>query len=421
MKKIFILLLVSNTLFAQKSFSEGYYIDNLNNKISGFILFNKTTNTPTEFQFKKSMNSEIVFLNIENTREIVFEEDKIIFERFQVTYDKESVNYADVLRRINPKIEPETKTLFLQKLVDGDVSLYLVTINDFKSYYIKKKNEENVTLLEYKKIFNDGSVREITNYKKQLSENLLCKKLTLNNFLAVDYKENKLKEIINKNNTCDSVFFNYDTIKHSKKIIVTPYVDYSFNTFSYENFGINEDKINRQNINFGIEFSVLTSDINKKFEAFIRISFGKHDFTYDTEAADFQDFTQYYTTTFEPTILSPELGFRYNFVSNIKYKIYSNLSFGYSFTNDDIKVSITKKYDENLNLPDENANITYQTYGDNFIQLGLGYTYDWRYGFEIKYNLMSKNYFERYYDYRTNHNTLSLSFRYSIIKPKFRK
>lgn len=421
MQKVFILLLLTSSLFAQKKFKQGYYINDLNQKISGLILYNKTVNTPDRFQFKKSMESETVSLNTSNSKQIVFEEENIIFERYTVTYDKESVNYADVLQRVNPNIEAETKTLFLEKLVNGEVSLYLLTINGFKSYFIKNKDEENVKLLEYKKIYNDGNIKEITNYKKQLSENLLCNKLTLKNFLAVEYKENKLKEIINKNNNCDSVFFNYDTIKHSSKIILTPYIDYSFNTFNYENFGINENKINRQNINLGIEFSYLISDVSRKFETFFRISYGKHDFSYDTKSINSQDFTEYYTTKFEPTILTPEVGIRYNFVTQIKHKIYSNFSLGYSYTNDDIKLSITKKYNENLNLPDEYTNITYKTFGDIFIQLGLGYAFDWRYGFEVKYNLIPRNYFDRIYSFKTNHDNISLSFRYSIIKPKFKK
>lgn len=207
MQKVFILLLLTSSLFAQKKFKQGYYINDLNQKISGLILYNKTVNTPDRFQFKKSMESETISLNTSNSKQIVFEEESKIFERYTVTYDKESVNYADVLQRINPNIEAETKTLFLEKLVNGEVSLYLLTINGFKSYFIKNKDEENVKLLEYKKIYNDGNIKEITNYKKQLSENLLCNKLTLKNFLAVEYKENKLKEIINKNNNCDSVFF----------------------------------------------------------------------------------------------------------------------------------------------------------------------------------------------------------------------
>src|SRR5687767_8848230 len=72
MRRTFTVLILGLTWFsslAQITFEQGYFVDNDNNKIEGLIKNVDWKNNPTNFEYRKSEQSEAITINIAQARE----------------------------------------------------------------------------------------------------------------------------------------------------------------------------------------------------------------------------------------------------------------------------------------------------------------------------------------------------------------
>lgn len=212
LKLTIIILLIGLKITAQITFEKGYIIDNNNNKVE-CLIENKLYHKNTVFvRYKKSPKGEIYQGSTENIKEFSIPK-KIKFKRFDVKLDISSSNNNNLNNKRTSTLI--NKTIFLEYIIEGDISLFVFKTNSFERFFYKIKNED-IVYLEYKKfIFNGNKVGENKNYLKQLKENISCNN---KNFKYPEYNRRSLKKYFSEINKCkETNFTTYKIIKRSFK------------------------------------------------------------------------------------------------------------------------------------------------------------------------------------------------------------
>ncbi|GAA4762409.1 MULTISPECIES: porin family protein [Flavobacterium] len=202
MKKItYLLLLLTNVLFAQINFEKGYYIDNSGQKIEGLIKDEDWMNNPTKFLFKKNDN------DVENTKSIRDIKEFVIdnfskYERVEVMIDTSSVDWRRLSYNKNP--EWSKKVIFLKLIVDGDAKLYEFTDGTNKKFFYSFKNSA-IEQLVYKEYTQPNSTTVIENntFRQQLWNNVKCSQTEYKTLSKMKYKTSELIKYFLMINNCD--------------------------------------------------------------------------------------------------------------------------------------------------------------------------------------------------------------------------
>jgi hypothetical protein len=174
----------------QITYVPGYYIDDSGNTITGFIKNTDWNKNPTNFSFKTNLESEIQNLKLDDVREFGAEElFKFIKWNIYLDTSSENMNYISVKR------EPEYKQLevFLKVLIEGPVSLYEYKDENFRKYFYKVSNKDNIEPLVNKKYSSNGqTILENTDYKQQLYEALGRENIAISDMQTLKYSKTSL-------------------------------------------------------------------------------------------------------------------------------------------------------------------------------------------------------------------------------------
>ncbi len=191
-----VLFLTGLNAIAQTKYQKGYIITNDNTKKECYIKNEDWINTPYQFKYKNTLNSEYKEGTIKNIKEFGIP-NILKYTRFDVNIDQSS----STTNKLSSTRQSQfiKKTVFLKTLVEGKSSLFLYQNQDFFRFFYLKDNQ--IKQLEYK-LYKDSKNRigKNLNYLKQLREELPCKKANNKN---LEYKEKPLVKYFITYNSCN--------------------------------------------------------------------------------------------------------------------------------------------------------------------------------------------------------------------------
>ena len=113
---LYLFVLFINFSFAQQ-FKEAYYVNNLNEKIDGFVKVNALHNDKF-VKFKANLKADEEILLLEDFKELVIER-KSFYYSAKVTIDANRKENVDPDSYPELKVDLQQEFLLLQKLVEG--------------------------------------------------------------------------------------------------------------------------------------------------------------------------------------------------------------------------------------------------------------------------------------------------------------
>lgn len=196
--KIFTFL--SAMLFVISSYAQdvkGYYITASGQKTEGFFKEGDFNDTPT-LRFKASKNDEYAILSADVV-EYGFDEG--------LKFVKRTVE-MDISRNITLDKNPvlESRTMFLNVIVEGKATLYSYT-KDYKvSYFFSVEGEQDVItqLINKKYILDNGNTVDYPGFRQQLYVKVKCEDQKVSDFALIMYDRKQLMNVFTNYNTCNS-------------------------------------------------------------------------------------------------------------------------------------------------------------------------------------------------------------------------
>ena len=186
----------------QNSFEPGTIINANNKPVKGFILKQKTNDTPQFIRFKETKNGQSITLNPRNI--LGFKMANDFFFRGVVKVNRMALDTHPV--KDNSSITLADDTVFLQALVLGDKNLYYIKKDNKEYFYYLKDN--HFIKLDYKTYIKDPENPEhkftLTNnkYQSQLIKYLSdCPALNESVF-SMKYRKNAFIKIYQKYYDC---------------------------------------------------------------------------------------------------------------------------------------------------------------------------------------------------------------------------
>lgn len=164
------------TAFSQIKYEKGYYINDTNEKVEGYIKNIDWLNNPTDFSFKSTENSIFQILDLASVQEFgIYDRSKYVREKVKI--DRSSESQFLMSSEKNPIFKDEV--IFLKVLLEGNASLYSYTDNNLHRFFFKTTDSQIEQLVYKNYMIRNTLVGKNNYYKQQLLNNLPCEKLRL--------------------------------------------------------------------------------------------------------------------------------------------------------------------------------------------------------------------------------------------------
>lgn len=386
-KKLLLLLTLIITInsYSQITFDKGYYINNNGQKIDCLIKNIDWDNTPTEFEYKLTADSNKKKNSLKTVKEFgVYGYSKYIRSKVQI--DRSTLDLDNIKYDKNPVFKEEV--LFLKVLIEGKSNLYSYIDGSLKRFFFTNKKLEIKQLIY--KIYQTKNTNLAKNkhYQKQLWDNLKCPSITMNNVLDVEYKKNDLVDFFTTYNKCTNEA--YSVYNETKKrnlfnLTLRPRLRNS-------SFDLNKNtKIDLgANFGFGVELEYVLPFNKNKWALIIEP-------TYHSIKSSNIIGTTLINTTYN--LIEIPLGVRHSFFLNNNSKIFINGSF---------IIDINSKSSIHINTLD------FDISARNSFAFGVGYNYKNKYSIELR-NLTNGELLNKYQSFSANYNAFSIIFGYTLF------
>ena len=386
-KKLLLLLTLIITInsYSQITFDKGYYINNNGQKIDCLIKNIDWDNTPTEFEYKLTADSNKKKNSLKTVKEFgVYGYSKYIRSKVQI--DRSTLDLDNIKYDKNPVFKEEV--LFLKVLIEGKSNLYSYIDGSLKRFFFTNKKLEIKQLIY--KIYQTKNTNLAKNkhYQKQLWDNLKCPSITMNNVLDVEYKKNDLVDFFTTYNKCTNEA--YSVYNETKKrnlfnLTLRPRLRNS-------SFDLNKNtKIDLgANFGFGVELEYVLPFNKNKWALIIEP-------TYHSIKSSKIIGTTLINTTYN--LIEIPLGVRHSFFLNNNSKIFINGSF---------IIDINSKSSIHINTLD------FDISARNSFAFGVGYNYKNKYSIELR-NLTNGELLNKYQSFSANYNAFSIIFGYTLF------
>ncbi len=222
MKKTLLLVLIafiSIKSSAQIVFEPGYYINNAEDSIVGFIKNVEWKNNPESFVFKSNEAANEQVLGIDEVQAFGFGKE-LKYIRADVQIDKSSDNLDQWSTNRLPVFEDER--LFLKVLLEGKADLFEYQSDNLTRYFFRVEDQsiEQLVYITYYQADRRFGVNET--YKVQLLNNLVCEAITWENLANVRYSAPSLiKVFIRYHNSVNAANQIYQAKKTGSDLSVT--------------------------------------------------------------------------------------------------------------------------------------------------------------------------------------------------------
>lgn len=177
---------------AQNTYQPGYYITNSGNRIDCLILNIAWKNSPTEFQFKINENEQPVTADIKTVKEFSVD-NAYKFRRFTTKMERSASDVNKLDREAAAKWNEET--IFLNVLVEGNVTLYKYEEGNMIKYFFSTGNHEKAEQLLHKEYVVNGVIMKNSTYKQQLYNLMKDKINSTKRFEKLQYKKESLVDL----------------------------------------------------------------------------------------------------------------------------------------------------------------------------------------------------------------------------------
>ncbi len=360
--------------FSQTNFEAGYLIKTNGTKVDCLIKNEDWKGSPSSFSYKLEENGEIKTGTISNVIEFGSAES-FKYIRATVNIDQSTDNVNNLTDVRNPIMKEET--IFLKTLIEGKASLYY-TENENTPRYFYKVGDGKIEQLIYKKYLSTPTkLGKNERYKQQLATDLTCSKLNENNFEELDYKKNKLINLITKYNTCENseaIVFSKNIQKSKFNLTIRPGV--TFSSLSILKLGderINFDK--NTGIRIGLEAEYVLPFNNSKWSVFIEPTYRNYKAEKEYLYVDFNTFQKTTLITAEYNSIELPIGGRHYMYLNKNAAVFIDAAIimDVSFMDSKIDSSNEGGYDLDVSA-------------DAAIALGIGFRYKNKYSFQARYH-----------------------------------
>jgi hypothetical protein len=408
MKKQLLLLfiaIISFTGYSQISFEKGYFINNSGQKIDCLIKNIDWRNNPTNFKYKTSENSEPIDADITSVNEFGIQ-NKFKYIRKKVKIDKSSNNINNLSHDENPIFVEEI--IFLKVLVESQASLYLYENDGIQRFFYNKNNSKDIEQLVYKKyFFSDDEVGTNTLFRNQLWNDLKCPTIGMDKLEQLEYKKGILIDFFIDFNKCNDLDFQNHDGKEKKDLFnLTLRTHIKNSSLSIQNISFDApfmDFENKSGLGFGVEAEFILPYNKNKWAISIEPTyqnFKSEKISYSNHVSGGKlKGTVDYSSIELPTSL------RYYLFLNKNSKFFINASYIFDFN---LKSSIVFKRADNSNL------YSLDIKSRNNLGFGIGYKLKDKYGLEMRYQT-GRNILGNYVLWKSNYNTLSIIFGYSLF------
>jgi len=391
---LFLITILTVNSYSQITYEKGYYITNSGQKIDCLIKNIDWRKNPTEFKYKATEKAENKTATIKSVKEFrIYNSSKYL--RSKVKIDRTTENTDDLNHEKNPIFKEEE--LFLKVLIEGGANLYEYIDDNLTRYFFSKENVAIEQLVFKKYLKNENQVGINSKYRQQLWDNLKCSNFTIDKLQNIDYEKKDLNLFFIEYNQCNNQkFINFNKKKQRKKDVINFNIRVGLNNSSLT---IQNDISNSRDTDFGNEIGFRLG-----IETEFIMPFNKNKWavliepTYQSFKSQ-QELTRRNVEVDYKSIEIP-IGIRHYFFLNENAKIFINGSYIFDFS-----------LDSAINF-DPGTDLEIET-GEN-LALGLGYKHNNKYSLELRYHT-SRNVLRNFTDWRSDFNTISLIFGYTIF------
>ncbi len=192
---LFSILLLSFKGHTQILFEEGYYIDTDNRKVDCLIRFVDWKNNPAGFDYKLTPDGEVKRAAVADVNGFGVR-DAVKYIRAAVDLDRSTEEVSKLTKDRNPVFSKEE--LFLNVLIEGEVSLYSYIDGNLTRFFIRKGDGQTDALVYKLYKTNDGHVARNNFYQKQLLDKLGCASVTESDVKNLRYRSDDLVRVFTR-------------------------------------------------------------------------------------------------------------------------------------------------------------------------------------------------------------------------------
>ena len=193
------------TVTGQSLYEAGYFIDNSGKKTEALIKKLPWRDSPTEFEWKKTISSSVQTANIEDVKEFSVGED-YRFKRYILKFDLNGDTLGKSTRSEDPNLK--IRKVFLRLVVKSETSLYQYSLDNVHRFFYTNTANVYPELLVYKVFYEDDESKDLgekiipkenKTYIEQLKKIAFCEKLKPE---KVEYNQSDLKNYFVSYNEC---------------------------------------------------------------------------------------------------------------------------------------------------------------------------------------------------------------------------
>lgn len=408
---IFLLNFTVLNLFAQTKYQKGYFIDNKNNKVECLI---------KNEDWKFNPESITVKINESDSPELKSKNDIAEFEiENEVKYvrvDSKLDTSSDFDSQLKNGFEPiwENKIMFLKVLIEGDASLYEYHTNSITKFYFKNKSGI-IEPLVYKRYLRENNidVAENTNFRMQLFNEFSSNKENSEDYFKLNYNKKELIKYFSKLNNVTSNKSKLYVKEKKSDFNLKIKAGYNFSDLKIQGpiFGKKIYPIEmgeNKHPNLALEFEYILPFNNKKWSVYLESNYQKYEQEYEKKfsAEIFPGYSidKSQVWNVNNSSINFPLGVKYGFFLGAKSKIVLAT-----------EVISTFKLDSSIYTLDMPMVLNTESF-KQILGFGLGYTYENKFGVELKYN--QKNILIDYFEWSSKLNTFTLNLTYTIFNKK---
>ncbi len=384
--------------YSQTNYKQGYFIDNQGNTVNCLIRDLDWKNNPTEFDYKLSETSQSKTAKLQDAGEFGIS-NIAKYQRISVEIDRSSSLTSNLGHDRN--LELTKGTFFLKYLVEGPASLYSYEEGNLKRYFYKI-DKSQVQQLNYKKyIGGDKKVKENSEYRQQLWNEMRCGDMSMRSVENLKYKERDFVKYFESYNTCK----NQDFVSYRNEGNIDLFNFTIRPGISFSSFKASNEFSNYKDVDFG---SKLTARIGAEIELILPFNRGKWAVIMEPTFQFFkaEDVLERFDVTLNYKSVQMPLGLRYYFILNQNSKIFVDASYGYEFP---LGSKLQYQYKSAPNLDSD-----LEMHNSGIIICGLGYKYAGKYSVELRYN-KNQNLLGEYPYWNSDYTNFSLIFGYTLL------
>ncbi|UZO80451.1 hypothetical protein NBT05_16050 [Aquimarina sp. ERC-38] len=155
---LFFLFFSVFTAVGQSLYEAGYFIDNSGVKTEALIKKLPWQDSPTEFEWKKTISSNVQTASIEDIKEFSVGED-YRFKRYILKFDLNGDSLGKSTRSENPNLK--IRKVFLRLAVKSETSLYQYSQNNVHRFFYTNTSNVYPELLIYKVFYEDDTTEDL--------------------------------------------------------------------------------------------------------------------------------------------------------------------------------------------------------------------------------------------------------------------